>query len=199
MTKKQFLDELERGLSGIPKNDIYERTTFYSEMIDDRMEDGLSEEEAVAGIGPVEDIVKQVLSETPLTKIVKERITPKQGLKPWQIVFLVLGFPVWFPLLIAFFAIVFFLYVVIWSVITAFWAAFAVFIGVLFVSLIVGIIYAFLGRPVTGLSLISAALVLAGLSIFWFFICKASTKGAAILSKNIALGIKHMFVGRNKN
>lgn len=47
MNKQEFLVKLRKGLSGLPKEDIEERLTFYSEMIDDRMEEGLSEEEAV--------------------------------------------------------------------------------------------------------------------------------------------------------
>ena len=38
-----FLDELRKGLSGLPEEDIQERLSFYSEMIDDGMEEGLSE------------------------------------------------------------------------------------------------------------------------------------------------------------
>ena len=56
MTKKQFLDRLGKSLNGLPQEDISERLTFYGEMIDDRAEEGLTEEEAVAGIGSVEEI-----------------------------------------------------------------------------------------------------------------------------------------------
>ena len=37
MNKEEFLNELKKGLSGIPENDRNERVTFYSEMIDDRI------------------------------------------------------------------------------------------------------------------------------------------------------------------
>ena len=50
MTKQEFLNQLRMGISGLPQEDISERLTFYREMIDDRMEEGLSEEEAVAFI-----------------------------------------------------------------------------------------------------------------------------------------------------
>ena len=41
MTKIQFLLALNKALSGLPQDEIEERLTFYSEIIDDRMEDGL--------------------------------------------------------------------------------------------------------------------------------------------------------------
>ena len=45
MNKQEFLAELRRGLSGLPRDDIEERLSFYGEMLDDRIEEGLSEEE----------------------------------------------------------------------------------------------------------------------------------------------------------
>ena len=74
MNKEQFLNELKKGLSGIPKEDLDERVNFYSEMIDDRIEEGMSEEEAVSAIGDVKTIVSQIMAETPITTIVKERV-----------------------------------------------------------------------------------------------------------------------------
>ena len=44
MSKQEFLAALEEGLSGLPREDVDERLGFYSEMIDDRMEDGLPED-----------------------------------------------------------------------------------------------------------------------------------------------------------
>ena len=58
MTKLEFLESLEKGLSGLPKNDIDERIAFYSEIIDDRIEEGLSEEDAVSKIGMLSRITE---------------------------------------------------------------------------------------------------------------------------------------------
>ena len=46
MTKKAFLSELRAALSALPEQEQNERLRFYAEMIDDRMEDGMTEEEA---------------------------------------------------------------------------------------------------------------------------------------------------------
>ena len=48
MNKDLFMNELMARLSGLPQADIEERLAFYSEMIDDRIEDGMTEEEAAA-------------------------------------------------------------------------------------------------------------------------------------------------------
>ena len=42
MTKKEFLSALREKMAGLPKDDVDDRIAFYSEMIDDRMEEGLS-------------------------------------------------------------------------------------------------------------------------------------------------------------
>ena len=44
MNKQEFLAELRKGLSGLPQDDIEERLIFYDEMLEDRIEEGLSEE-----------------------------------------------------------------------------------------------------------------------------------------------------------
>ena len=48
MNKIEFMQKLKDGLAGLSPKDREEQLNFYSEMIDDRIEEGLSEEEAVA-------------------------------------------------------------------------------------------------------------------------------------------------------
>ena len=79
MNKQEFLAGLQKGLSGLPQEDVEERLTFYGEMLDDRMEEGLSEEEAVAAAGSVEEIVGQVVADIPLARIAKEKGSGKSG------------------------------------------------------------------------------------------------------------------------
>ena len=116
MRKQEFLSQLQKGLIGLPQEDIEEQLVFYSEMIEDRIEEGLPEEEAVAAIGPVEEVVSQIVAETPFSKLVKERIKPKRALRAWEIVLLVLGSPLWLSLLIGAFAVLLGVYISVFSV-----------------------------------------------------------------------------------
>ena len=86
MSKQEFLAQLRKGLSGLPQDDIEERLTFYSEMIEDRMEDGLSEDEAVSSVGSVDEIVSQAVAETPLMKTSKEKRKSKRQPRAGEIV-----------------------------------------------------------------------------------------------------------------
>ena len=80
MTKLEFLEELKKELCGLPSEDVQKSLEFYSELIDDKIEDGLSEEDAVSQIGNIEEIAKQILSDIPITKLVKQKIKPKPQL-----------------------------------------------------------------------------------------------------------------------
>ena len=64
MTQMRFLLELHERLSVLPEEEIEERLAFYNEMIADHMEEGLSEEEAVAAIGSVDEIASQIIADT---------------------------------------------------------------------------------------------------------------------------------------
>mgnify|MGYP002583602651 CR=1 FL=1 len=117
MNKEEFLAQLRGGLGALPLTDTEERIAFYDEMINDRMEEGLSEEEAVIAVGTVDEIVKGALSDTSLSKLVREKVKPRRALRPWEIVLLAAGSPLWLALLIAAAAIVFSIYIALWAVI----------------------------------------------------------------------------------
>lgn len=194
MKKLEFILALNNKLTGLPKSEIEERINFYVEMIEDRMEEGLSEEEAVAAVGNIDEIAEQIIADIPLSKIAKEKIKPKRELKAWEIVLLILGFPLWFPLIIAAVSVVFSFYAVLWSVIITLWAAFAAVIGTAFGVFTFGFYSAFSGKLLVGLALIGASLAYAGASILLFFGCKAVTNGLLLLTKKIVLAIKNCFV-----
>lgn len=198
MNKQEFLAGLRKGLSGLPQDDIEERLSFYGEMLDDRMEEGLSEEEAVSAIGSVEEIVRQTVADTPLAKIARERIRPKRRLKAWEIVLLALGSPIWLSLGIAVAAVAFALYAVLWAVSAALWAVFGALAVCAFVSVPACVMFAVRGSGASALAILAAGMVCAGFSIFMFFVCKAATKGVLMLTKKITLWIKNCFIRREE-
>ncbi len=196
MNKQEFLSELRNGLSGLPECNLEERLSFYSEMIDDRTEDGISEEEAVEQIGSVEDIISQTASEVPLSKLVKEKIRPKRVLKVWEIILIILGSPVWLPVLISLVAVILSVYISVWSVIISLWAAFASVAVSGLAAVACGIGFIFGGNSAAGAALLGAGLVCMGLSIFLFYGCKYATYGVILLTKKLILSIKNYLIKR---
>ena len=194
MNKQDFLLRLRADISGLPQEDIEERAAFYNEMIDDRMEEGLSEEEAVAEIGSVDEIVQQIIADTPLTKIVKENVKPKRKLKTWEIVLLAVGSPIWVSLLIAAAAVVFSLYITLWALVISLWAVELTFAVCALGCIALSVVLTVNGNAMAGIASLGAGFVLAGLAIFLFFGCVAASKGAVLLAKKIVLWIKSIFM-----
>lgn len=196
MNKQDFLEKLREGLSGLPESDLEERLNFYGEMIDDRVEEGFSEDEAVKDVGSVDEITSQILSETPLSKLVKEKIKQRRRLSAWEIVLLVLGAPIWLSLMIALFSIVISIYAAIWSVVVALWSVEVAVIGCALGGILSAGVFAYQGNGIICVAVLGAGIICAGLSILVFFGCRAVTKGILILTKKIVLLIKNCFVKR---
>ncbi len=198
MNKQEFLDGLRKGLSGLPQADIEERLTFYGEMLDDRIEEGLSEEEAVAAAGSVNEIVRQTVADIPLAKIAKERIKPKRRLKVWEIVLLALGSPIWLSLGVAAAVVIFALYVTVWSVIASFWSVFASLAVCAAAGVPMCVVFVAGGSGAAGIAVLSAGIVCAGLSVFMFFGCLQATKGILFLTKKFAIWLKNCFIKKEE-
>ena len=194
MKKREFLSKLQNQLSGLPQDDVKERLDFYSEMIDDRMEEGISEKEAVAQIGSVDEIASQILAEIPLTKLIKEKMKPNRRFKNWEIVLLAAGYPLWLSLLVSAFAVLISLYAVLWSVMISLWSVFVSAGACALWGIAGGIIVATGEYTLTGIATIGFGILCAGLTIFLFCGCKVATKGTVWLTKKIVLGIKRCFV-----
>ena len=199
MNKREFLDALKNALVGLPQDDIQKSLDFYSEMIDDRIEDGIVEKDAVAAIGDPTKIAKEILADVPLTKLVKQKIKPKRRMSALEIVLLVLGSPIWISLLIALVAVVLAIYVSLWSVVVSLWACEAAFCGSALGGAIASVcLFASDGNIPAASVMVAAALVLVGISILFFFVCRVSTKGMILLTKKITLRIKSCFLRKER-
>ena len=61
MTRVEFLTQLDHKLSALSKEEADQYLDYYAEMLADRMEDGMSEEEAVASLESVDTIAARIL------------------------------------------------------------------------------------------------------------------------------------------
>lgn len=198
MNKSEFLDKLGDRIHLLPEDDIQKSLEYYGEIIDDCIEDGLTENEAVARLGNMDEIVSQILSEVPLAKIVKKRASERKKTNAATVVLLILGSPIWISLIAAVFSVLLAAYASLWAGVISLWACFGATVGTAFGGTVGGIALVFIDSAPVGLSLLGASLVCAGLSILFFFVCRAATVGMCILTKKIVLGIKFCFVGKEK-
>ncbi len=61
LNKEQFLAALRARITGLPKDDLERTLQYYREMIDDRIEDGMTEFEAVADVGDPAELAEAIL------------------------------------------------------------------------------------------------------------------------------------------
>lgn len=185
MTKFEFIRMLRNKLSDFPRGEVEEQLRFYTEMIEDRMEEGILEEEAVAAVGSVDEIASQIASEIPIPQKEQETAKPKRKRRGWEIVLLIFGSPVWLSLLIAAFAVGISLYTSAWAVIISLWAVFVSLIAYGLAGFIVGAVFAATGNGIAGLALVGTALVCLGLGIFLFYGCKVITDVTILLTRKL--------------
>ncbi len=122
MTKAAFIENIRQITSYLPVNEREKYVEYYSEMIDDAVEDGMSEEEAVASLGTIEEIsayIRENSAQSIQSPAPESVVREKKHLPVWAIVLIVLGFPIWFSLLCAVFSI----YISGWAVIISLFAA----------------------------------------------------------------------------
>lgn len=194
MNKQEFLVKLRRGLSGLPQEDLEERLAFFAEMIDDRMEEGLTEAESVREIGDVDQIIDQIIKEIPFARIVKEKIRTKRKMSVLEMLLLILGAPIWLSLLIACLAVLLSVYIVLWSLVLCLWAAEISLWAAVLAGILEGNVFLFQGNGLSGIAMFGAAVLCTGLSIFLFFGCKAAGKGMVLLTKQAGFALKNRFV-----
>jgi uncharacterized membrane protein len=200
MLREEYINQLSTRLK---ENDIANADSmveFYEEMLADRMEDGMTEEEAVASMEDIDHVVSQAKLDRPLPALMFDKVkeshekASKNSKGTLWIALAIIGFPVWFPLVIAFLSIVLALYISLWAIVVSVYAIeFA-----LGVSAVAGFLggFAFIFGQIpfaTTLALWGCALILAGLGILlWKPICLA-TKGMIELIKWLFRNIKSVF------
>lgn len=193
MDKYDFLLALEARLEGLPEADRQASLDFYSEMLDDLVEGGMTETEAVTSLGSPEAIAEEILLEMPLPKLVKAKMK-KRRLSGLEITLLAVGFPIWLPIGIALLAVVFAIYISLWAVVVSLYAANVAMAACAPTGIAAAVVLFASGKPTAALLLLGAGLALAGLSILWFLLCNLTAKGMWKLGKLTLRGIKACFI-----
>ena len=97
MSEKEYLKKLKRRLSPLKKKDRDSLLDFYKEMIEDKMENGKTEYEAVSELEPVETVAERTLDEYGINRN-DPKVKLKTRLSPLAIVLIIVGSPLWIGL-----------------------------------------------------------------------------------------------------
>ena len=199
MNKQEFLGCVARGIYGLAPEDVTRWLDYYREMLEDRIEDGMSEEEAVAALGTPAKVVEEIIAQTPIRALVKERVRPRHRLGVWEILLIALGSPIWLSLALSAFAVILSVFVTLWSLVIAAWAIEAFVAACSLAGVGVFAIKLCTGEPFSAFFMLGAALALAGLFLFGLWICKLFTRLMIYCSKKFLLLLKLMLVGMEGN
>ncbi len=191
MTREIFLKELARQIRKLPRADRKKYLDFYSEVLADRIEEGMTEEEAVGALGSPEEVAALIFYE--LGQDPEAVKTTGRKLRAWEIVLLCLGFPLWFSLGAAVFAILLAVYLVIWAADIVLWAADLSLVACGLAGVAAGIVFACQGYTPQGICVFGCGFICVGISVFWFFVCHYATKGIVRLTKILSKCILRIF------
>lgn len=182
MKKDEFLNRLSGALSPLEKMERIRTVQYYRESIDDRIEEGVDEEQAVSEMEDIGTIATRTLEDAAVRGMLK-----KEG-RPVSTALIILGFPVWLPILAALAAVLLSMYVVAWSVIISLFAV----VAALGLSGVAGIFAMCLYAGthfITALFLLGAGFICAALGIGLFFPSLALAKWLIAGTGNVTVSI----------
>lgn len=191
MNRQDFLARLAAALASLQDAEVHKILVYYDEMISDRMEDGMTEQEAVASFGGVDALAQRILEETPFMQRVAAKA--KTGNRGLMLVLLVLGFPIWFPLLMGAGALLIGLLVTLFALAVTVVILFVAFGFAGVVCICAGFVrFATLGFA-SGLFALGTGMVLAALGVFSWFLMVGGLRALSSLCGSLLRWVGSLF------
>jgi len=204
MTKGDYLAELRSLLHQLPQEELDQTVGFYAELIEDKIEEGYSEEQAVADMEPPRELARRILKDMPpsprRSAPAKSQVKKADSIPDWAkvliIVLIVISCPAWLSLGAVILSVVVALFLALWGVGLALAAALVGLVIAALAVIIYSIFMLFFNAPV-GLALLGCGLALSGLIIIGWYVVKYSVLGIISLSRALGRGIKSLFKRRS--
>ena len=214
VNKMQFLRAVREKTVHLPPSEVNRLLEYYNEMIDEAVEEGLSEEEAVDRLGTWEEIcaqieefrtsepqpieaIKEEPAKEPKNPIPEKKPKKRISLPMWAVVLLILTSPVWgaivLSLSIAVFAVIVSLVVIGGALVISLFAVVRSLAVVGVVGIPAAVVLFFTGSIATGLLSLGGGLVCGGFAILGWFLFLAFAKFFALSVKNLFCGICRLF------
>lgn len=195
MNKSEYLDSIRSKLTGLPEKDINSAIEYYEEAIEDRIEDGLTEEQAIKAVGTPEEIAEKILMDSSIPKLITAKAKPQRTLKGWEIALIIIGSPLW--IIIGACLLIVFLSVIL----TLFWVMLAIICCV--VGIIVGslggiaasIAQLFTGGGASSVAMLGICIMLLGVGVLLVVPVKAALTGLWELIAKFIRWVKRKIIG----
>lgn len=174
MKKSEFLGELANRLAHLPHQEVAKIIRYYEESIDDRIEDGMTEEVSIQSLGSLDDIVTNIENEMPITSMVKDQViktVEKSKSKGVLLALTIIGSPLWLPLLLAAICVVISLVLTGWAIYASGVVTFVSLAIVAVTGVGIGFVRIFTISLATGLAYMGVGVIAAGLMMLLFYPC----------------------------
>ena len=194
MSKNEFLTRLSRALSELPQSEIQKTLDYYTEIINDAIEDGKNEDEIILDLGSINDISKKIIAETKPQNSANNDINFKNHkITLPVIILLIISSPVWLSVIIALFAVIFSIYISVWSVVVSLFVT-ALSLAVSGLAFLISVPFLLFGtNPVKALFMLGSALACVGAGILIFYLSLWCTKTLIRLTVYLANKTKKIF------
>ena len=183
MNKHVFLKKLGEQLADLPREDVERLVEFYAELIDDKVENGETEGQAVANLGPIEEIIEGLHSESQENFIWQQRVDNGRKADGYgaRLAVTICAFPIWLPL-----------YLSAWTVIASLYIS-AVACGLAGAVFLIPSMIIMLQSAAVGFFQIGTCLAAAGFGIFLFVGTNYLTKYFLKCNRFFYNGIRYSF------
>lgn len=192
MNKQEYLEALNQALSGIPESEKQKTLDYYTEIIDDAMEEGEEEASIIARLDSPSDIGRRLIDETPLRKFVTEDVK-KHKIDTLTAILLAISSPLWVSLLLAAIVVIFALYIAVWSLVISLFAVFAALVCSA-IAFLLATPFVFAEAALKAMLFFGFALISIGLSVFLFFFSVWCSKQVIRFTLFLFRKVKESFV-----
>lgn len=169
MTKKEFVDILNKQLKYLPLKERQKTLTYYEEIFEDYEEEGLSEEEVALKLGSPIVIANEILDET--------HISGRKPMSVLMIILLVLGFPLWGSLVATAAILLLTVYILIWIPV--------VILGSFSIAFLAAGVVGIIGVPFVMMEGLGIGVVQLGMAILCVGLCIPSTIACINVTKHL--------------
>lgn len=191
MNRQEYLEALRKALSDMPYSEVEKSVMYCSEIIDDKIEDGMTEQQAVDSMDDISSAARQIKLDQSMGTLIAARANSAG--KKLSTAAIIVGAPLWAAFAAIVFAAVITMYAVLWAIDIALWAVFAAFAAVgAFGPLIAA--YMFTVDARSGCVILAGSLVSAGLAIFMFILNKFLSRQLIRFTAFIWRKLKTLFV-----
>ena len=200
MNKLEFEQQLADALvkAHVPQAEVERAVAFFDESIEDRMEEGMSEEMAVYGMGSVNDVALQVIQDLPAVPkaVATASANSNTTTKVLAIILAIVLIPLWLPIAAGILATVISLYVASWAIILSLWAAAVCMVLAPAAGIVFTVMCGSAAPPQLAVGFLSlgASLVCCALGLLLFLGILYVTKEWAILTGRFFKWVKSLFV-----